>query len=164
MTAAYEYDAALAYFMYRWKYIGEQRLSATAAKLLLNVDICIKNADIVLATPLHWQRQLRRGFNQSEDLLRALCGLRSSLEPTPKKIAKLSRHKATKAQARATRSERLENLSGAFTIQGNVSGCSVAIVDDVCTTGATGNAMARVLLDAGASEVHLYCLARTPSR
>lgn len=163
VTAAFEYDPAIAYLMHRWKYLKDRNLSRTAAKLMLNSEICIKNVDIVLATPLHWRRKLRRGFNQSEDLLSSLSRLYPPLQPTPKKRALLKRCIATKTQAHASRRERLSNLQGAFTVVGNVHGCSVAVIDDVCTTSATGNAMARVLLDAGASEVHLYCLARTPS-
>lgn len=164
ITAAYEYDAAIAYFMHRWKYQKEQRLAVTAAKLMLKAPICIEITDILLATPLHWRRELRRGFNQSEDLLRALCSVHPSMTATPSKLARLSRRRSTQSQAHATRSERLSNLKGAFAVHGNVQGLSIGIVDDVCTTAATGNAMASALLGAGAAEVHLYCLARTPTR
>ncbi|WOJ92654.1 double zinc ribbon domain-containing protein [Congregibacter variabilis] len=164
ITAAYEYDAALAYFMHRWKYLKEQRLAITAAKIILKAPICFEKLDLLLATPLHWRRELRRGFNQSEDLLRALCLLQPSIEATPSKRARLSRRRSTPSQAHATRSERLSNLKEAFAVHGDVLGLSVGIVDDVCTTAATGNAMASALLKAGAAEVHLYCLARTPAR
>lgn len=154
--------------MHRWKYLGEQRLAFTAGKMMLNASICFKNVDFVLSTPLHWRRQLRRGFNQSEDLLKALMKLDPSIAPYPKqtrkRAPKLKRSLASKAQAKATRRERLANLQGAFTIEGSVKGRSVGIIDDVCTTCATGNTMASALLSAGATEVHLYCLARTPSR
>ncbi|WOJ97242.1 ComF family protein [Congregibacter brevis] len=163
VTAAYEYDPAIAYLMHRWKYLKDRNLSLTAAKMMLNTEIRIKSADIVLATPLHWRRRLRRGFNQSEDLLLSLSRLQPSLQPTPTKVAQLKRRFATKTQAHASRRERLNNLQGAFTVVGDVRGCSIVLIDDVCTTGATGNAMGRALQDAGASEVHLYCLARTPS-
>lgn len=164
VTAAYEYDPALAYLMHRWKYLGEQRLALTAAKIMLNAPISFKSVDYLLATPLHWQRQLRRGFNQSEDLLRALSHLEPSAVSYLKQTPRLTRSLASKAQAKATRRERLANLQGAFSVKGDVKGHSVGIVDDVCTTCATGNTMASALLSAGASEVHLYCLARTPSR
>jgi predicted amidophosphoribosyltransferase len=38
----------------------------------------------------------------------------------------------------------------------------LALVDDVLTTGATAQALARLLMDAGAARVDVYCLARTP--
>jgi predicted amidophosphoribosyltransferase len=43
-----------------------------------------------------------------------------------------------------------------------VAGRHLALVDDVLTTGATAQALARRLVDAGASRVDVYCLARTP--
>lgn len=131
---------------------------------MLKAPICIEITDILLATPLHWRRELRRGFNQSEDLLRALCSLHPPMKATPSKLARLSRRRSTQSQAHATRSERLSNLKGAFAVHGDVQGLSIGIVDDVCTTTATGNAMAGALLKAGAAEVHLHCLARTPVR
>jgi predicted amidophosphoribosyltransferase len=36
------------------------------------------------------------------------------------------------------------------------------LVDDVLTTGATAQALARLLVDAGATRVDVYCLTRTP--
>ncbi|EED32237.1 phosphoribosyltransferase [gamma proteobacterium NOR5-3] len=131
---------------------------------MLKEPIYIEKVEYWLATPLHWRRELRRGFNQSEDLLRALSALAPSIKATPAKLARLSRRRATGSQAHATRRERLSNLKGAFRVHGNVQGRTIGIVDDVCTTAATGNAMAETLLDAGAAEVHLYCLARTPAR
>lgn len=130
---------------------------------MLNAGICFKNIDIALATPLHWRRQLRRGFNQSDELLQALYALRPSIPAVPTRTARLRRRRATKSQARASRSARLSNLAGAFEAHGDITGLRIGIIDDVCTTAATGNAMAVTLLNAGAAEVHLYCLARTPS-
>jgi ComF family protein len=130
---------------------------------MLKDPIYFKNVDFVLPTPLHWRRQLSRGFNQSADLLRALSSLDPSVVSPPAKIARISRSRRTDSQAKASRRERLQNLNGAFTVHGDVRGCAVGMVDDVCTTGATGNAMASALLAAGATRVHLYCLARTPA-
>lgn len=163
ITAAYEYDQAMAYFMQRWKYNGEQRLSLTAAKIMLKEPICFDYVDLLLPTPLHWRRQLNRGFNQSAELLRALYALQPRLRRLQAADIHLGRRRATKIQAKATRQERLNNLSGAFTLHGCVRNRGIGIIDDVCTTGATGNAMAKTLLDAGAAHVHLYCLARTPA-
>ena len=122
----------------------------------------------MLATPLHWRKKLSRGFNQSEDLLTQLHRLLPDTSLDAAKNAarevRLVRTRGTESQARATRRERLANLERAFAVRGDVQGRSIGVVDDVCTTGATGNAMAAALLDAGASEVHLYCLARTPAR
>lgn len=135
---------------------------------MLNAIKIDKNINFMLATPLHWRKKLSRGFNQSEDLLSQLrrhlpdTSLNAAIDAA--KDARLVRTRGTESQARATRHERLANLKQVFAVRGDVQGRSIGVVDDVCTTGATGNAMAAALLDAGALEVHLYCLARTPAR
>jgi ComF family protein len=164
-TAPLVYDIALAYFMHRWKYLKDPRLASIGAHLIAKYAYFSKTPDIILPTPLHWRRLLQRGFNQSEDLLKALARkapqLRSAISTAP---LRLQRVKATAPQAASSRKARLGNLEDAFRLRGDVRGLSVAIVDDVCTTGATANAMAATLRAAGATEVHLLCIARTPGR
>jgi len=115
-----------------------------------------------MAAPLHWRRRLARGFNQSDDLLRELTRRHPALARAASDGARLRRVRGATRQVASTKAARLHNLRGAFEVSGAISGRSILIVDDVCTTGATGNAMARALLDAGANDVHLWCLARTP--
>ena len=59
--------------------------------------------------------------------------------------------------------QRAGNLRGAFTALRPCDNLSVAIVDDVLTTGATAAAVANVLSAAGASPIEVWCLARTPA-
>nr|BFE93535.1 hypothetical protein GCM10020185_40710 [Pseudomonas brassicacearum subsp. brassicacearum] len=59
---------------------------------------------------------------------------------------------------------RRRNLRQAFALapQAALLNRHLALVDDVLTTGATAQALAALLLDAGAARVDVYCLARTP--
>jgi len=163
IRAAFTYDPALALFMHQWKYLADRRLSLTAAKLLLSSLILSSKNGILMPTPLHWRRLLKRGFNQSDDLLHALCSNRPDLRAACTKSLRLVRREATAQQVGASRAERAKNLRGVFAARGDFRDRVVTLIDDVCTTGATGNAMASTLLDAGAREVHLICLARTPA-
>ena len=76
--------------------------------------------------------------------------------------------KRNKAYARHLMSsktpKRKRNLRQAFALSERavVKGLHLALVDDVLTTGATAEALARLLLRAGARRVDVYCLARTP--
>lgn len=119
----------------------------------------------MIAIPLHWTRKMRRGFNQSQDLLVCLRALMAdgSMGSTPASpSATLRRARRTATQVGTSRAERLARLNDVFEVRGNLNGKAVVLIDDVCTTGATGSAAADALLAAGATHVHLWCLARTP--
>lgn len=109
--------------------------------------------DLALAVPLHPSRKRHRGFNQAEDLLKAL--------EWPVAIGRLDRIRRTERQVGMDLGERRSNVSGAFAFQGEpLDGLTVAIVDDVVTTGATANACAQVLRDHGARHVYAFAFAR----
>jgi ComF family protein len=155
------YDAAVAFLVKRWKYDRERNVAEIAAMIMLESAYIADHADLVVPVPLHWRRRLRRGFNQSEDLLGALRARVPELAAASP--VALRRTRDTPKQTLAGRRARLGNLEKAFCVRGDVSGMSVTLLDDVCTTGATATAAASALLHAGAREVNLWCLARTPA-
>jgi ComF family protein len=118
--------------------------------------------DLVLPVPLAARRLRERGYNQSWELARRL----SSSIGVHADASLLLRIRETAAQSTLLPGERELNLRNAFAVEptrlGEVKGRVVAVVDDVMTTGATGDEVARTLLRAGAAEVHLWMLARTP--
>jgi predicted amidophosphoribosyltransferase len=73
----------------------------------------------------------------------------------------IRRIRATPEQAALGAADRLSNLAGAFRIDRALTGRRVCIVNDVVTTGATANALACALLDAGAAAVTAAAVART---
>jgi ComF family protein len=117
----------------------------------------LAGADIVVPVPLHRSRERTRGFNQARELARHL-GM-------PVADA-LSRTRRTASQADLPAAKRDANVRGAFTWRATVpvDGSIVVLVDDVVTTGATLNACARPLLDAGAKEVRALTAARAMAR
>jgi ComF family protein len=113
--------------------------------------------DLAVPVPLHPARQRERGFNQAELLAGALhrsCGLRVG------NVLQRTRYTAT--QTLFDRSERMENLKGAFRLRrgGNVQDLRMLLVDDVLTTGSTLSECASVLHEAGALSVHAVTVAR----
>ena len=76
----------------------------------------------------------------------------------------LLRTQDTDAQQALNAQDRRKNLRNAFALAPGavVKDLHLALVDDVLTTGATAQALARLLMDAGAARVDVYCLARTP--
>jgi ComF family protein len=111
---------------------------------------------LILPVPLHTRRQAERGFNQSVLLARGLG--RDVGVPVDEGI--LVRQRATRPQVGLDQSARHQNVEGAFACRGPVAGKTLAVVDDVCTTGATLEACADALKAAGAAGVWGFTLAR----
>lgn len=118
--------------------------------------------DWIIPAPLHWQRNLFRGFNQARELAEPLS--KALQIPVAHRLVK--RSKATTPQHRLKRAQRRQNLRHAFTLAsqqaaGSIEGRSFAVVDDILTTGSTAEAIASVLKKHGAAEVSIWVVART---
>ena len=110
--------------------------------------------DLVVPMPLHPDRLAQRGFNQAVEIARSLAK-RVRLAP---RCAR--RIKDTTAQTELPYEERARNVRGAFACDLDLTGQSIAVVDDVMTTGATLNELARVLKRAGAARIENLVVAR----
>ena len=157
-----EYTGALRRLIHLLKYRGVHSLEGPFGAWLSQALPLNERVDVVVPVPLHWRRELARGFNQAE-LLAAEFTRRRGL-PLEKKA--LRRSKATVAQARMSRSERRRNVATAFTVRrpAAVAGKTVLLIDDVHTTGATLGACAVALKRAGAKRVVALTLARVDQR
>jgi ComF family protein len=115
-------------------------------------------ADVLVPVPLHPRRMRERGYNQSFLLAREL----SKLTDMPVVHSCLKRSINTPAQARTTgSSERHFNMRGAFSLaNGKLKGKKVLLIDDVLTSGATLDACALVLKQAGVLSVWGLTVAR----
>lgn len=116
--------------------------------------------DRLLPVPLAKGRLRQRGFNQAAMLAHWLA--RQLRLPCDEHL--LERIRDTPAQQVLGAKARRGNLRRAFALakEADIDGLHLAVVDDVLTTGATAQALARLLRGAGARRVDIYCLARTP--
>ena len=114
-------------------------------------------ADLVLPMPLHPRRLAERGFNQAVEIARPVaraCGL-------PLGLAVVNKLRDLPPQAGLDREARLRSPRGAFGGSTSLAGQRVIVVDDVMTTGATLDELARCLKRQGASWVGNLVVART---
>jgi ComF family protein len=152
------YEGSLRAIVHALKYDGRRSLAEPLALLLAQhgADV-LKDADVVVPVPLHRSRKRARGFNQAAEIARHL----------PVRTAHvLRRVRATPSQTDLPAARRHANVRNAFALRrrSRIKECVVVLVDDVSTTGATLEASARVLLEAGAREVRALTVARVVSR
>ena len=156
-----EYEGALRDIIHAFKSDGRRSLAVPLAGIMRNAGAdLLRDADVIVPVPLHVVRRLRRGFNQASDLARRLD------RPV---VNALWRVRATSPQAGLTVAGRRRNVRRAFRLSPFLSQWTrsrfihdriLVLVDDVSTTGATLDACARVLKEAGAREVRALTAAR----
>jgi len=120
----------------------------------------LERPDCLVPVPMAQRHLRQRGFNQAALLARWL-GRQLQL-PCAEQI--IQRPQENLAQQGLSARDRQRNLRQAFSLVpgARATGLHVAVVDDVMTTGATVNGLAHLLKQAGARQVDVYCLARTP--
>lgn len=113
---------------------------------------------LLIPVPLHRGRLFRRGYNQSLELARHL-GRELGIAVDPNAARRI---RATPDQIGLSAAQRRRNLRGAFAVHDCVAGRHLALLDDVMTTGATLDELARACKAAGAARVEAWAVARQP--
>ena len=138
------------------KFRGELALAPFLGELLC-VALRDRNVSCIVPVPLSAARLRSRGYNQSLEIARAVAvSTGARLAP-----ALCERNRDTAAQMDLPPQERAKNVRGAFLCPRMLGGLSIAVVDDVMTTGATLNEVAATLKRAGAARVVNWVVART---
>ena len=140
--------------IYRFKYYNKQEYAGIYAKQM--ADRCGRmirmwSPDVIIPVPIHISKYKERGFNQAGLIAQALG--RAMQIPVDEEY--LVRIVKTQPMKELSNRERIKNLQNAFQVRGKVVRYrKVLIVDDIYTTGATFDACAAVLKDAGVSQVY----------
>lgn len=162
--AVFEYGFPIDAMIQRYKYDNMQSLSQTFGQFL-SEKTAHETIDLIIPMPMHPTRLKQRGFNQALEIARVL-----DRYLTLKNIQKLDyksviRQTLTPPQASLPLKQRVKNIKGAFKVNGDrlnqFQAKRVAIVDDVMTTGASLNELAKTLKKAGAAHVECWVIART---
>ena len=159
--AAVRYDDVARTLVHALKYQDRTDLAPAMGRWMARAGSeLLEEADVLVPVPLHWRRAWSRRYNQSGALARVIE------QQTGVKVASeaLQRVRPTQQQIGLTRSQRADNVQGAFKVaadrQSEIQGRHVILVDDVLTTGATVDACARALLRAKAASVDVLVFAR----
>lgn len=152
------FGGALAEAVHRFKYEDSPHYALALAQVARpaaepELDWC----QTVAPVPLHPVRLRRRGYDQALLLARPLAAA-AGREVAARAVRRV---RDTASQVGRDRAARERNVAGAFRADPRaVEGRRVLLVDDVLTTGATADAAARALLEAGAAAVRVVALAR----
>ena len=159
LKAVFAYDDYSKNLILPFKHADRTDLVPFLSKLLYyRGQKMLENADCIIPVPLHWQRLMKRKYNQSALLAVKL----SKMTGKDCLLNVLIRTKKTESQGHKSREERAKNIKGAFNIKNSakIKGKSIVLIDDVYTTGSTLNECANVLRQAGAKHVEALVLAR----
>lgn len=155
--AVYRYTPPLDRLIQGGKYNGRlDWLDVLARELADRLHGIAGDADALIPVPLHRTKLRERGYNQSLELARPLAR-RLQL---PVITGGVRRARPTVPQTGLSRELREKNVRRAFVVERNLEGQRLAIVDDVMTSGATIDALAKALRRAGAVRVEAWVLAR----
>jgi len=170
LSASPHFDAAKAAFTYNYpldgllqhyKYNANLNLARTFASLWIDyqhgLSTTSRPIDLIIPMPMHEKRLTERGFNQALEIAKQI----SSAFSIPLDYTACQRIKYTPSQAGLKLKERIDNIRGAFLCHRPLHNLNIAVIDDVMTTGASLNELAKTLKQAGAARVECWVMART---
>lgn len=156
----FHYETPVDYLIGQMKFQQQLSVAAVLADLLKshieNINLEHGLPDACLPVPLHKKRLGKRGFNQSLEIIKPLA----KSQHIPILLNAVSRIKETQSQTGLSKQARKKNVSGSFTLSPKPLASHILIIDDVVTTGATTNELAKLLKKSGVKKVGVLSLAR----
>ena len=160
--ALFSYEYPLDRLLQHYKYKESLHLADTFASLFIKhlldaAPINQTQTDLIMPMPMHIERLKQRGFNQALEIARLI----SKHRQIKLDFTSCQRTRLTPPQASLPLKERIKNIRGVFQCDTNLQGLNIALVDDVMTSGASLNELAKTLKQAGAAHVECWVIART---
>ena len=156
-TAVFAYGFPVDKLIQGMKYGGQLVLAHAFAEKLAQRIAMAELPDYMIAMPLHPAKLRERGFNQSQLIASALAH-KMKLELLSRACERV---RDTPPQSSLKWKERRKNVRNAFVCNVDLTGKKVALIDDVLTTGASLNALARAVASKGAVQISNWVVART---
>ena len=160
-VGAHRYDGAIRYLVTRAKFHTDLAALRTLGELLARklLRTTLQQPDALVPVPLHPARLRERGYNQATEVAR-LLSKRLSVPLLNNRCYRV-RMTVPQSELRGIKRRR-RNVRDAFALRAGIPVAgSVAIVDDVMTTGMTVNEVARCLKRNGCEHVQVWIVSRT---
>ena len=158
-AAVWYYEGSVRRSLLRYKFHNARSYAAAYGRLLAMtlLENYPEGFDLLTWVPVSPLRKLRRGYDQVELLAKAV-GRELGMSPVP--LLKKIRHNRPQSGIHGA-AERRGNVLGVYREINReaIQGQRILLLDDILTTGATAGECARVLLTAGAKEVHCAVVA-----
>ncbi len=158
-AAVWYYESNVRRSLLRYKFYGARSYASAYGRLLAMVLLkeYPDGFDVLTWVPISPLRRLRRGYDQVELLAKAV-GKELGMIPVP--LLKKVRHNRPQSGIHGS-AQRRANVLGAYREldRQEIAGKRILLLDDILTTGATAGEAARILLTAGAKEVHCAVVA-----
>ncbi len=157
------YDEQARRLILPFKHVDRLELAPILARMMQRAGtLLLERADVLVPVPLHRRRLFQRKYNQAAVLAFAV----GRLAVRPVLADALVRTRRTEPLDEKSPEQRASELKGAVKVRQSravrVSGRTILLIDDVMTSGATANACAAALMDAGAVAVDVLVAARVP--
>lgn len=156
---AFSYQPPIREIIQCFKYQQQPALAKVLAKLLFQeiFDHQLELPEVLIPVPMHKSRLQQRGYNQAQLIANELSKLTN---------IKVDNNLLTKqtngpAQASLSRNQRKTAVRGSFLASSEIPYSSLAIIDDVVTTGATISEITKILQQKGVDSIQVWAIAHT---
>lgn len=158
LAAPFYYDDGVKRCLRNIKFHSRSRYASSVAEYMYET-MCERfegeKFDFITFVPMHEEDFKERGYNQSEIMADRISEI-TGIPVKPKLIKKIYK---TDRQSEQSAIRRSGNVMGAFDVKEDVSGCSVLLIDDIRTSGATLSECGKMLYLNGAENICCLCAA-----
>ncbi len=157
----FEYQSLIRKVILRYKFQDQSYLYHLFSKIILSHKKCceiLSFYDIIIPVPMYQKKKKQRGYNQTELVATEVA---KTLK-IPIYLDCITKIKHTKTQSTLSKKERKQNIKNAFSVNTmyNLNHKRLILFDDIYTTGATVNEIARILKENGVQEVLVFVIAK----
>lgn len=157
ITAGYRYAFPIDVMIQKLKYGLDLTLTPILADFIVSKINNNPLPDAIIPVPLHPEKMKVRGFNQAIEISRHVSK-QTGIPVLPNSCLRV---RDTPSQIELPWKKRQQNVRNAFVCKSDLTNKHIAILDDVMTSGATANALAKEIIKQGATKISVWIVARS---